>query len=115
MATSQETIQYLLDQLSGMRVSARSMFGEYALYCEGRVVALVCDDTLYMKITEPGREFVGDAYREGIAYPGAKPSMEIDADVLDNREWLTELVRMTAENVPLPKPKKKKIREEKKK
>jgi TfoX/Sxy family transcriptional regulator of competence genes len=106
MATSQETIDYILDRMSGERVSARKMFGEYALYCDGRVIALVCDDTLFMKITDQGKEFAGAEYREGIAYPGAKPSMQISEDTLENREWLTELVRITTANVPLPKPKK---------
>lgn len=107
MATTQETIDYILDQMSGGEpVSARKMFWEYALYCDGRVIALVCDKTLFMKITEPGREFAGALYTEGIAYPGAKPSMQISEGSLENREWLFDLVRITAENVPLPKPKK---------
>lgn len=107
MATTQETIDYILDQMSGgEQVSARKMFGEYALYANGRVIALVCDNTLFMKITELGKEFVGTEYKEGIAYPGAKPSMQISEDALEHREWLSELVRITAENVPLPKPKK---------
>lgn len=107
MATTQETIDYILDQMSGGEpVSARKMFGEYALYCNGRVIALVCDNTLFMKITEPGKAFVGNEYKEGIAYPGAKPSMQFFEDSLEDREWLTELVRITTLNVPLPKPKK---------
>jgi TfoX/Sxy family transcriptional regulator of competence genes len=106
MATSKETIDYILDQMSGEPVSARKMFGEHALYCGGRVIALVCDDMLFMKITDQGKEFAGTEYREGIAYPGAKPSMQISEDTLENREWLTELVRITTANVPLPKPKK---------
>ena len=118
MVTSKETIEYILDQVSsvagGAGVTARKMFGEYALYCDGRVIGLVCDDTLFIKITEEGREFVSDAYQEGAPYPGAKPWMEIDADVLENREWLCELVRITAHNVPLPKPKKPKVKKEKK-
>ncbi len=40
---------------------ARKMFGEYALYVDGKVVALVCDDHLFVKLTEPGTKFVGDA------------------------------------------------------
>ena len=60
MNTKQETIDYILDQLVAVAdVSVRKMFGEYALYCEGKVVGLVCDDTLYVKITEEGKEFVG--------------------------------------------------------
>lgn len=104
MSTKQSTIDYILDQLSFLRdVTARKMFGEYALYYNGKVVALVCDDTLYIKITEPGKEFVGASYKEGFAYPGAKPSMVIDEDNLENQEWLSELVTITEKNLPLPK------------
>ena len=85
------------------------MFGEYALYCDDKVVALVCDDEFYLKITEAGKEYVGDKYEEGFAYPGAKASMLINGDLLEDRDWVTELVRLTAENLPLPKPKKRMI------
>ena len=55
MPTSQSTIDFLLDQLSGLpRVRARKMFGEYALYCQEKVVALVCDNQLFVKITPEG-------------------------------------------------------------
>lgn len=107
MATKQATMDYILDQLSGVReVSARKMFGEYALYCGEKVVALVCDDTLFVKITDPGRAYVGDQYAEGEAYPGAKPSMLIDGGLIEDREWLAELIELTAVNLPAPKPKK---------
>jgi TfoX/Sxy family transcriptional regulator of competence genes len=106
MATSQATIEFLLDQVDGAgEVRARKMFGEYALYCDEKVVALVCDDTLYIKPTTPGREFVGSHYAEGVPYPGAKPYMQIPESMLDDREWLTELVRLTADAVPVPKKK----------
>ena len=109
MATKQSTVDYILDQLAGAGEGfARKMFGEYALYFDGRVVGLVCDDTLFIKITEPGKKFVGQHYREGYAYQGAKVSMMIDGDLIEDREWFCQLVRITAENVPLPKPKKKK-------
>jgi len=108
MSTKQFTVDYLLDQLSSIdSISARKMFGEYALYAEGKVVALVCDDTLFVKITDEGKEFVGKHYEEGEAYKGAKPSMRIDEDLIDDREWLTELIEITAKYAPAPKPKKK--------
>ena len=107
MATKQATIDYILDQLSGVRdVSARKMFGEYALYCGGKVVALVCDDTLFVKITDEGRSFVGEQYAEGSAYPGAKPSILIDGDLIEDREWLGELFEVTTAHLPAPKLKK---------
>ena len=111
MATQQGTVDFILDQVSvGEVVSYRKMFGEYALYCNGRVVSLVCDNTLFMKITEEGKEYVGDFYEEGAPYPGAKPWMLIPEDRIEEREWLTELMRITAEHAPLPKPKKPKAK-----
>lgn len=106
MATQASTIEYILDQLSSIpNVRARKMFGEYALYCNDKVVALVCDDELFVKITEAGKEFVGDLYHEGTAYPGARPSMNIDMDMIEDRNWLSELILITEENLPAPKAK----------
>lgn len=52
MASTQRTVDYLLEQLAGAGdVSTRKMFGEYALYCEGKVVAFICDDRLFIKPT----------------------------------------------------------------
>lgn len=110
MATKQSSIDFILDQLASIgNVSARKMFGEYALYCDGKVVGLVCNDTLYIKITEPGKIFVDKCYQEGNAYDGAKVSMIIDGDRIEDREWLSQLVLITADNLPLPKIKKHKI------
>ena len=107
MATSQSTIDFLFDQLSALpRVRARKMFGEYALYCGEKVVALVCDNQLFVKITPVGKALLGERYQEGEAYPGAKPSMLVDADVIDDGERLCELIRVTASALPPPKPKK---------
>ncbi len=106
MSTKQETVDYILDQLASVRgVSARKMFGEYALYNDGKVVGLVCDDTLYIKITEEGKEFVGEYYTEGYAYKGAKTTMVIDGDRIEDREWLSELIEITAMHLPMPKKK----------
>jgi DNA transformation protein len=108
MATKVSTIEYIEDQLADVpNVRSRKMFGEYALYVGDKVVALVCDDTLFMKITEEGRVFAGEAYEEGFAYPGAKPSMRIDGDMIEDRAWLSELVCLTEAALPPPKPKRK--------
>ncbi len=105
MATSQGTIDFLLDQLASLpRVRARKMFGEYALYCEEKVVALVCDDQIFVKITPAGRALVGERYVEGEAYPGAKPSMVIGSEEIEDGERLRELIRVTAAALPPPGP-----------
>lgn len=106
MATTPATIEYILDQFSSLKtVTARKMFGEYALYYQGRVIGLVCNNTLFIKITEQGKHFAKDHYQEGIAYPGAKPSLKIDENLLEDRIWITHLIRVTAEHLPLPKKK----------
>ena len=107
MSTKQSTIDYIADQLSGLRdVSTRKMFGEYALYYKNKVVALVCDDTLFIKMTDQGKDFVGDLYKEGQAYPGSKMYMVIDGDQIEDHEWLGELVQITFDSLPEPKKKK---------
>ena len=106
MATQQRTVDFILEQLQAAGdVSARKMFGEYALYCDGKVVALVCDDQLFVKPTKAGKNFIGTA-EEVPAYPGAKPSYLISGHQWDDADWLTELVKITAKELPLPKPKK---------
>lgn len=57
MATQKETVTYILEQLDNdAQFSARAMFGEYALYAGGKVVALICDDLLYVKIMPVSEE-----------------------------------------------------------
>jgi len=108
MSTQKVTIDFIIDQLSELNgVYARKMFGEYALYYEAKVVALVCNDNLYVKLTDAGKRHVGKNYKEGYAYPGAKASMLIDGDLIENHRWLSQLLIVTADNLALPKKKKK--------
>ncbi len=104
MASDQGFVEYICDQIADAgRISSRKMFGEYAIYCDDKVVALVCDDRLFVKQTPGGRAFIGSP-TEAPPYPGAKPSFLIE-DRLDDRAWLSELIRLTAGELPPPKPK----------
>lgn len=107
MASDAKTIDYLLDQLrsGGGEVSARKMFGEYGLYVDGKMVALVCDDQLFVKRTRGGEAFTG-ATEEAPPYPGAKPHPRINAELWEDGDWLAELFRITAAELPAPKLKK---------
>jgi len=106
MATTQSTIDYLLDQLSGVKnVRARKMFGEYALYCQEKVVGLVCDNELFVKITPEGKKYLGKNYQEGFAYKGAKASMYISGDLLEDQKYICDLILITAKALPPPKKK----------
>lgn len=105
MATKQTTIDYLLEQIENAGfIRTRKMFGEFTIYCNDKVVALVCDDKLYVKPTKAGKEFL-QTVEEAPPYPGAKPYFYISADQWEDREWLTLLIAKTAEELPLPKPK----------
>ena len=104
MASSQRTIDYLLEQAAGAGVvSARRMFGEYAVYCGEAVVGLVCDDELFLKPTDAGRQCL-DRVVEGVPYPGAKPHLRIGADYWEDPEFLARLIRTTAAALPARKP-----------
>lgn len=109
MASDQDFVSFVVDQLElGNHISYRKMFGEYAVYYDNKVVALICDNRLYVKPTPGGRAFIGEVV-EGAPYPGAKPAFIIE-DKLEEREWLSELVQITARELPEPAPKKKKAR-----
>lgn len=107
MATSEATIQYILEQVSAAgNIRVRKMFGEYALYCDDKVVGLVCEDQLFIKYTDPGKVFAEGRFSEGYAYPGAKPSMNV-SDAIDDSEFISLLIRKTADALPMPVKKKK--------
>jgi TfoX/Sxy family transcriptional regulator of competence genes len=105
MATRQSTIDFLLEQIEGVgNVSAKKMFGEYGIFCDDRMVAMVCDGQLFVKPTGAGREFLGEVI-EGSPYPGAKPCFLISGDKWDDRAWLSSLIRISAAELPIPKKK----------
>lgn len=104
MVSDQSYVDYICEQADlGGALSYRKMFGEYALYLEGKVVALVCDDQLFVKPTAEGRELLG-IVSEHPPYPGAKPHFLI-TDELDDQEALQRLLVVTARALPAPKPK----------
>ena len=105
MASDQGFVDFVVDQLDDdCAATYRKMFGEYGLYSHGKLVGLICDDRLFVKPTDGGRAHIGDVV-EAPPYPGAKPSFLI-GDRLEDGTWLSELVRITARELPAPKPKK---------
>ena len=109
MATDPATVEFILEQAAGAGpVSSRKMFGEYALYLDARVVALICDGQLFLKPTPGARDLFPEA-AEGPPYPGAKPHLLGDA-LLDDPDRLAATLRAIAADLPDPKPKKPKAR-----
>ena len=106
MASRQNTIDFIVEQVSRAgHVTARKMFGEYGLYCDGKLVALVCDDQLFVKPTAQGRAFLRWPL-EVPPYQGAKPYFLIAGEAWDNAEWLTDLIKQSAAALPAPAPRK---------
>ena len=109
MASSKDFVNFVLDQLENCgELRTRMMFGEYAVYADNKIFGLICDNRLFIKPTEGGRAFIGDV-NEAPPYPGAKPSFLI-GDRLEDREWISKLVRITVKELPEPKPKRKKAK-----
>ena len=105
MSSTAAFVAWVSEQISAAGlINSRKMFGEYAIYCDDKVVALVCDDQLFVKITDAGRAHVDDI-AEAPPYPGAKNYFLI-TDELDDREWISQLIRITARALPPPKAKK---------
>ena len=104
MASDAGYVEYCREQSGlGGALSSKRMFGEVAFYLEGRMVALVCDNQLYVKPTEPGRALLREAALHP-PYPQANPWFRIDAE-LDDRDALRRLLLATAAALPLPTPK----------
>jgi TfoX/Sxy family transcriptional regulator of competence genes len=105
MASDQGFVDYVCEQLRGSgSVTHRKMFGEYAIYLDEKVVALVCDNQLFVKPTTAGRTLLG-APVEAPPYPGAKPHFLIEGE-LDDSEFMATLIRATDRELPAAKPKK---------
>jgi len=112
MASDFKFVEYAIDQLGGAgALTFRKMFGEYALYVDGKVVALVCDNQVFIKPTNAGRKLLGDV-EEAPPYNGAKNSFLI-GDQLEDRELMAAVVAATAAELPVPPPKKPKAAKKK--
>lgn len=98
MASHKEFVDFVVGQLdSAGSITSKKMFGEYGLYCDGLLFALICDDQLFFKATEAGKAFP-IAQSEVPPYEGAKPYLLIED--LDNRELLSELTKVTCLALP---------------
>jgi len=107
MANDPDFIKYVCDQIDdACDVTYRHMFGGTTLYSKGKVVALIGENQLFVKPTEAGRAYIGDV-TEAPAYEGSKNFFLI-GDELDDADWLTELIRRTEQELPRPKPRRKK-------
>lgn len=104
MASSREYLEFVLGQLSGLEeITHRAMMGEYILYYRGRIIGGIYDDRLLVKPVPAAVSRMPEAPRE-LPYEGARPMLLVGN--VDDRDFLTELIGAMYEELPAPKPKK---------
>lgn len=60
MASDLDFVPFVVDQIENAGViTYRKMFGEYAVYCEGKIVVLICDNQVFVKPTQGGKSLAG--------------------------------------------------------
>lgn len=93
MATRKTTVAHFEDVLDhDPRLAVKAMFGEYAIYFDGRVVGLICDDRIFIKVTPGTRDLVPPDTELAAPYPSAKPAFVASEAILDEPELLTQLL-----------------------
>ena len=106
MASRKEYLNYILEQLSGLEeISHRAMMGEFILYYWGKIVGGIYDDRLLVKPVKSAVAYM-PAARYELPYEGAKEMLLVDE--VDNKEFLTGLFNAMYDELPAPKPKKRK-------
>lgn len=106
MASSKEFVEYICSQLSDLgSITYRPMMGEYLIYVNGKYCVGICDNQMFLKPVKEVRDLLREVIEQPM-YNGAKPSFLIQDT--EDAEYLCRIVKVTHENLPEPKPKKKK-------
>ena len=101
MASSIDFVEYIADQCAGAgEIVVKKMFGDYGIYCDGKIFGLICDNCFYLKPTDAVRPLLRTVNLRP-PYDGAKDYFYIE-DV-DDRDYLATLVRETCKVLPMPK------------
>ncbi len=109
MASDKSFVEFIVHQMGAAGdISFKKMFGEYAIYCGRKVVALVCDNQLFVRPTASGKAYLGDVI-EAAPYPGTKLHFLIKG-AFENQEWISGLIKITAQELPIPKIKQRKAK-----
>lgn len=108
MASSKEYLEFILDRLSELdEITYRAMMGEFIIYYRGKIVGGIYDDRLLVKPIKSAVGFMPNASYE-LPYEGAKKMLAVDE--VDDKEFLTGLFNAMYDELPIPKPKKKKYK-----
>lgn len=106
MASSLDFVEYVCGQIGGAgKITYKKMFGEYGVYCDGKIIGVICDNQFFVKKTEEGAAVCPDC-EEAAPYTGAKAHFLIES--VDDRDLMARFISATYDELPQPKPKKKK-------
>ena len=104
MATTEAYLTFLLHQLEGISgISSKKMFGEYLIYCNGKPVLTVCDNTVFVKKVPELAALMANA-AVGCPYEGAKEHYILD---IDDTALTAQGIAILEPITPLPKKRKK--------
>jgi len=106
MASRKEYLDFILEQLSELEeITYRAMMGEYIIYYNRKIVGGIYDDRLLVKPVQTAINYMPNAEYQ-LPYDGAKEMLLVDN--VDNKEYLIGLFKTMYDELPAPKPKKKK-------
>ena len=93
MASNSDFVQFIVDQCSGAgEIAVKKMMGDYCIYCDGVLFGLICDNNLYIKMTDAG-EAILDEVVPRQPYPSARDHFYITN--VDDRDYLVDIIRAT--------------------
>jgi TfoX/Sxy family transcriptional regulator of competence genes len=106
MSTTPDFANFILDCINDDSASVYRMFGEYALYFDKKVVGFICDNKLFLKITNNSEKF-NDVeslkLKREPAYPGSKDYFIAPDELLENGRLLKKIILEIWEDVPQKK------------
>ncbi|MBO9577856.1 MAG: TfoX/Sxy family protein [Microbacteriaceae bacterium] len=103
MSTDPAQLARILAALDPLPVTAKRMFGEYAIYLDGRLPAFITDGVLGVKVTSVADPALTPDLL-GPIYAGSKDYWRIPDRLLADTAWLQELVMATTAVIDPPKP-----------
>ncbi|MBR3268109.1 MAG: TfoX/Sxy family protein [Oscillospiraceae bacterium] len=109
MASDKCYLDYILDQLPPEDVTYKAMMGEYIIYYRGKIIGGIYDNRFLVKPAASAKKRMPEAEEEQ-PYPGAKKMLLVSDP--DNREFLRELLEAMYGELPEPKPRRSRIKQE---
>ena len=98
MASNIEFVEYICDQCKDAGIiTYRKMFGEYSIYCDGKIIGLICDNQFFLKPTDMVKPYLKEIIMEP-PYQGAKPAFLIES--VSDSSYLSKIVELTYQALP---------------